>query len=192
MEITLTGSGFLFRNGGEDENPRPLSGMVTGFTLRFDGDVVMTITDLMTALTDFDHLMFGWSGFNMPFPPDGVQILSVMLARNDTIMGSAKNSFLIQGLNGGNDVIYGGDGSDSIFAGAGSDTIFGGNGDDIYTLADTALNGTGYRGAVVNLADGRAIDSWGGRDRLDSIEQVIGSRLSDRVIGSDRDETIVG
>ena len=45
---------------------------------------------------------------------------------------------------------------------------------------------------MVNLATGLATDSWGGTDVLESIEEVLGSRMADRFIGSGNDEQFAG
>jgi Ca2+-binding RTX toxin-like protein len=56
----------------------------------------------------------------------------------------------------------------------------------------TFFDASAYRGANINLATGRALDSWGGTDQLSGIEELIGSHMADRFTGSDGDEYFTG
>lgn len=98
---------------------------------------------------------------------DGGNILNAG-AGNDTITGGD-----------GNDLVKGGDGEDEIVGGdgAGDDTYYGGSGNDTvrYTSAIT--------GIAVNLALGTADGSEIGHDLLIEIENIIGGKGNDLLIG---------
>ncbi|WP_434613186.1 hypothetical protein [Tabrizicola sp. M-4] len=190
--ITVTGTGFTYFDDGSDEPAWPLSGNVQSIMLAVEGVTWMTVTGLSLELTDLDHFVFGWFRFGQYRPGNGFDVFSLMLAGNDTIYGSDNGDDIIGGRNTGNDVIHAGAGSDFIKADAGNDTIFGGADQDTYSLAETFFDGTAFRGANVNLATGVAIDSWGGTDSLQSIEEVLGSRMADRFTGSGNDEWFSG
>ena len=91
----------------------------------------------------------------------------------------------------GIDYIGAGAGNDLIFPGAGRDVVFGGDGDDRIYLSrggeridgadgiDTVLFRLSGEGLVIDLAAGTA-----GKDRLKNVENVIGSRFGDLIIGT--------
>ena len=137
---------------------------------------------------------------------------------DDTINGDEDND-LIYGQSGadtlsggtGNDTIYGdfqsdtgNDGADIIDGGAGDDILAGGGGDDVITGgqgADQFFGGSGtdiadYRtdiaGVTVNLSAYFAIDGWGTRDSLVSIENIHGSGFDDTLVGDSAVNTIWG
>ncbi len=102
-------------------------------------------------------------------------------------------------LNGGalDDIIQGGGGADRVVAGNGNDRFVatvgdgndryaGGGGIDTYDLSQTTAN------SDVNLARGRSSSSETGRDRLVSVENVVGSHGNNRIVGSAGDNVIDG
>jgi len=102
---------------------------------------------------------------------------------NDTLNGTSGDDVIAAGggddlINGrgGNDLICGGDGDDTMRGGPGDDTLLGGVG------ADTASFGGAAGGVVVDLGAGRSIGQ--GRDVLTSVENVIGSRFGDEIVGN--------
>ena len=109
---------------------------------------------------------------------------------NDHLLGGTGDDLLSGGL--GNDKLQGGCGDDSLTGGRGNDHLFGGEGDD---TADYSQDG-GTRGVVVNLgnellkacgirlAGNQALDSWGNRDLLGSIENVVGTDNADVIVGN--------
>ncbi len=83
---------------------------------------------------------------------------------------------------------------------AGADTINGGGGSDRVHYREDALTG-GTAGVIVDLAQGYAIDGFGDRDTLISIEEVyatdaadtlIGNADNNRLYGYDGDDTLAG
>ena len=192
VTITVAGYGFTYFDDGSGEQGWPLSGYVESITLEVARQVWMTATELAIELPDLDHFMFGWERFGMFRPGNGFDFFSLMLGGDDTINGSDNGDDIIGGRNTGNDLINAGAGFDYISADAGNDTIYGGTEQDTYSLSESFFDGSAYRGAVVNLATGLATDCWGGADVLESIEEVRGSRLADRFIGSGNDEQFAG
>ena len=170
----------------------PLTGEVQSVSLSLDGEVRLTMTGLTVELPALFHYMFGWNRFGFSQPGNGVDVFSLLLAGSDTINGTDGHDQLIGGRNTGNDVLFGGFGDDYINADAGNDTVFGGGDWDTYSLIPTFHDATAYRGANINLATGRALDSWGGTDQLSGIEELIGSLMADRFTGSDGDEQFSG
>ncbi|MCW8085348.1 beta strand repeat-containing protein [Sabulicella glaciei] len=123
--------------------------------------------------------------------------------RADYLVGSTSDNFL-DGW-GGNDTLIGGSGDDALRGGSGNDTLDGGEGTDLadYTIIYDS-SGFGTAGAIVNLsaasvsvrgqtvAARSAIDNWGGRDTLISIENVTGTQFGDVLIGDEGANVIIG
>ncbi|HVK91344.1 MAG TPA: calcium-binding protein, partial [Mycoplana sp.] len=113
---------------------------------------------------------------------------------NDDITGSNESNRLrgdsgqdtINGLDG-NDRLEGGNGDDQLVGGAGSDTLVGGDGFDLVDYSQDELTD----GVTVDLVRGSA---WAGLsplppesgdiDTLVSIEDILGTRHADRLIGT--------
>jgi Ca2+-binding RTX toxin-like protein len=126
------------------------------------------------------------SGFEVVFGTD----------KDDRITGSDSADILVGGGgndrlvgNAGNDEIYGGTGDDVISGGAGSDYMVGGQGNDRihggqgYDYVDYWDEGGAF-GVEVNLGKSYAIDTYGTRDTLHSIERVRGTDLGDSITGN--------
>jgi len=190
--FTLEIIGVGFTSIDDPDNPNgpgwPLTGDVQSVRLSIDNDIRLTVTGLNIELPSLFQFMFGWDRFPFPQFGNGFDVFSLMLAGDDTIHGTDGHDQLIGGRNTGNDVFYGGFGDDFINADAGNDTIFGGADWDTYSLMPTFFDASAYRGANINLATGRALDSWGGTDQLSGIEELIGSHMADRLFW-DRDGT---
>jgi Ca2+-binding RTX toxin-like protein len=115
----------------------------------------------------------------------------------DSISGSSDNQYFFG--RAGNDTLRGLGGNDLLIGGSGADLLDGGEGTDrvSYREADFDTAGPASRGVVVNLsassvmsgadtvASGTAIDNWGTRDTLVSVEDVTGSDVADLLVGSD-------
>jgi Ca2+-binding RTX toxin-like protein len=86
------------------------------------------------------------------------------------------------------DTLVGGSGHQEFVGGAGADWIDGGAGHDV---VDYYFE-TGAQGVVVNLAQGRATDSFGQTDTLIGIEDVYGTLRADTLIGDDGRNVLVG
>jgi Ca2+-binding RTX toxin-like protein len=97
---------------------------------------------------------------------------------------------IIQGL-GGKDLLCGGDGNDQVFGGDGNDAIEGGVGTDVAVGDngnDTIDYGLHPRGVSVDLLAGSGPDG----DILSTVENIVGSRHSDRLTGDDDPNVVNG
>jgi Ca2+-binding RTX toxin-like protein len=99
----------------------------------------------------------------------------------------AEGNDTIEGL-GGDDSLSGGVGSDLFLAsiGDGNDTIGGGGNRDTYSLAATSAP------ATVSLQAGTSTSAETGRDRLGGIENIIGGRGNDSIVGDGSDNVLNG
>ncbi len=110
---------------------------------------------------------------------------------NDILTGNA-GANVLSGGDGGSDALNGGAGNDTLYGGSGTDTLLGGIGNDVLRgdIGADVLNGgdgidradytTSTAGVTVHLTNGTASDG----DTLTSIENVVGSRLNDIIIGT--------
>lgn len=116
----------------------------------------------------------------------------------ETVIGSALGDNLIAG--NGKSTLYGGGGNDTLSGGNGADTLDGGSGDDLFVAgsgADLMVGGSGadtvtfaspgFTGVSVNLAANRADN-----DTVIGIENVIGSRGADIIVGDAGNNVIEG
>ncbi|MBI5163691.1 MAG: M10 family metallopeptidase C-terminal domain-containing protein [Magnetospirillum sp.] len=105
---------------------------------------------------------------------DGIENL-IGGSRGDRLVGDEGDN-RIEGR-GGNDVLIGGGGDDTLIGGAGRDTV------------DYSSEGA----VRVNLGSGQASDDGtGGSDRLQGIENVVGSLHDDRIVGDDGNNRLQG
>lgn len=111
--------------------------------------------------------------------------------------GSGERIFALDGA----DRIFGGDGNDLIHGGLGDDLIAGGTGSD-WALYTYLVDGSDFMsphdddprtGVVVDLRiAGPQYTGWAGTDTLHGIENLLGSRGDDVLIGDDADNSIFG
>lgn len=113
--------------------------------------------------------------------------------QSDTITGSTADNVLNGGK--GDDQLYGGDGRDTLFGGdqndvldggKGADTIYGGDGIDTLFYADSAA------GVTVDLSHGTGKGGDAEGDSFKDVENVIGSRFADILIGDKGDNALFG
>ena len=122
---------------------------------------------------------------------------------NNILVGNGAANTLY-GLNG-NDTLKGGGGNDSLFGGNGHDTLLGGTGNDLLEGGagndvldggagiDTAYYANMAAAVTVNLTTSTRQDTVGaGWDTLIQIENVTGSRYSDRLYGNNANNTLRG
>lgn len=110
----------------------------------------------------------------------------------------------IDGLDGNNEAIYGYKGNDSIHAGRGHDSVYGGDGEDTLdggTGGDVLDGGSGIdlgdystsdAAVRVNLKTGTGSGGSAQGDTLSRIENLLGSRFDDTLIGDDEENIFVG
>jgi serralysin len=126
---------------------------------------------------------------------------------NDTLSGGAGND-LLDGSSG-LDLIFGNDGNDTIFGGFSTDTVDGGAGNDTFRVRDGEFGDNTTGGAGVDTLDLGGVTSFGANVRLDlgtydfipafggpytinTVENVIGTKLADTIIGSSAANTLSG
>jgi Ca2+-binding RTX toxin-like protein len=86
---------------------------------------------------------------------------------------------------GGNDSLDGVTGNDSLFGGDGNDTLRGRRGNGVIrgdAGTDTATYSQSATAVTVNLTSNTA--SGDGSDTLNTVENIVGSRLADRLTGN--------
>ncbi len=114
---------------------------------------------------------------------------------NDTISGNGGDDTLIGG--DGNDTLDGGEGNDVLSGGAGQDTLKGGTGNDTASYQIDATD-RGSAGISASLVTGwvdvaNADNVWTlHADRLDSIENIIGSNGKDYIEGDAGNNSLSG
>lgn len=101
---------------------------------------------------------------------------------NDVLSGNGGNDWLGGGL--GNDKLDGGINDDILQGGQGNDSLSGGTGRDQADFSQAAA------GVIVNLKTGKGTGE--GMDRMDTIEDVIGSNSSDNITGNNSDNRLEG
>lgn len=133
----------------------------------------------------FDQVAFTWD-------PSGV---TAHLGKGTATDGWGKSDTLksIEALRGSaHDDTLIGNGKANYFRGIeGNDTIIGGKGTDEVRYDRDARYG-GEDGVTVNLAKGFAIDGFGDRDTLKSIERARGSESADKLLGNGGDNRLMG
>lgn len=103
---------------------------------------------------------------------------------DDALQGGDGTDRLIGGL--GDDILLGGAGNDTLIGGEGNDLLDGGEG------IDTADHSADAAGINANLATGRATGEDTGNDRLAGIENVIGGKGDDVLIGNAAANVLTG
>ncbi|MEW6438247.1 MAG: calcium-binding protein [Pseudomonadota bacterium] len=113
-----------------------------------------------------------------PRAADGSVHITTLIGSNygDTLIGDQDDNYIL-----------GGAGNDTLAGGAGDDTLNGGGG------INTASFATDPQGAKVNLANGTAINGYGGADTLINIQNVIGSAAGNNtLIGNSAANVLIG
>lgn len=104
---------------------------------------------------------------------------------NDTVNGGGENDIVRGGA--GDDLVFGWSGDDTLVGGAGRDVIYGGvNENDGGEGVDTVSYAEASGGFYVNLAEGRGQHWEAEGDRLFGVENLIGSRFNDYLVGQER------
>jgi Ca2+-binding RTX toxin-like protein len=120
---------------------------------------------------------------------------------SDTLKGDIEIN-VIDGARG-HDSIYGKEGDDTLSGGIGDDTLMGGDGDDLLkgdSGSDTANYESSSSGIIAYLQDpqvGSGDTPYGsvigeGRDRLEEVENIDGSKHSDTLYGDNKDNILYG
>jgi Ca2+-binding RTX toxin-like protein len=123
---------------------------------------------------------------------------------DDVLIGDAQDN-IING-EGGNDEIHGGDGDDQLFGATGDDKLYGGKGNDHligFQGKDEIDGGEGIDtvdynhpygnfGVIVNLAKKAGFGGYATGDTYKDVENVIGTRFDDEIIGDEFDNYLNG
>jgi Ca2+-binding RTX toxin-like protein len=113
----------------------------------------------------------------------------------DDILTGTIGDNIIHGL-GGNDMINGNPGNDYLFGGEGDDVLIGGKGGDFIDGGpgiDKVTYLTSTAGVNVDLMNNTANnDGFGFTDSIYNVENLEGSRFTDRLVGDDNDNIIWG
>ena len=193
----IYGTGFFW-----DDETGVSTGTIDRIVERREGELTFTISEisvpLESLLTWFEQ--GDWRAFNQ-----------YILNRADLVIGSdsgdrlhtfAGNDIVV--ANGGDDEIDAGSGNDYIDAGSGDDSVYAGDGNDSLDGGvggadelfggngnDTVSHASSGQGVIVDL---QAQSTWDGvaSDRLDSIENAIGSRFDDQIWGNEGDNVLDG
>jgi len=160
------------------------------------GGMVSTVTWTSNQVVEFQVTGLKLPGATIAGAADGTDLLSKVLAGNDTITGGAGNDHLL-GFDG-NDVIDGGKGNDTMEGGAGNDTyIVDSLGDvvtedpnaGIDTVKTSALITTAYAEVENYIFTGKGNWTFTGND-ADNV--ITGGAGNDKLDGGKGDDTLIG
>ena len=156
------------------------------------GDTFTSIENLTG--TDFGDTLIGDTGANTIQGGDGNDVLDGRQG-DDTLEGGEGNDTLRGGWGAGNDTLVGGEGNDTLEGGDGNDILSGGTGADHHD-GGAGSDYIDYRdidggGIGINMIAG---SSWGksAGDTFTSIENVWGSLYSDKIVGTDDRNFLIG
>ncbi|WP_421703541.1 calcium-binding protein [Aliiroseovarius sp.] len=156
------------------------------------GDTFTSIENLTG--TDFGDTLIGDTGANTIQGGDGNDVLDGRQG-DDTLEGGEGNDTLRGGWGAGNDTLVGGEGNDTLEGGDGNDILSGGTGADHHD-GGAGSDYIDYRdidggGIGINMIAG---SSWGksAGDTFTSIENVWGSLYSDKIVGTDERNILIG
>ena len=154
---------FTFTDGSVDA-----TSIITSF--RVVEDEVIQLVINFSSMTIEDFLAFDGTYLDESWAYSGA-------AADDFFMGGIFEDVLESF--GGDDVLVGGGGNDIIDGGDGADTV------------NYGLEG-GTQGVSVNLIQDFALDSLGGRDDLDNIENLTGTNADDGLFGNVANNILIG
>jgi Ca2+-binding RTX toxin-like protein len=163
----------------------------SGAGIRFSGGGTNLVTNKGTITANSDKAIIGGSGADtvintgtIEFAPSATGTTLIDLGDGadfyDGIKGTVTRGLIK--LGGGDDTAYGGTGDESFSGGTGINYIDGGEGNDTINYSDAEA------GVDVNLGGERGANS----DTLLNIENVLGSKLDDKIVGSSVNNTLEG
>lgn len=171
--VVYNGTGLTVESGDAT------AGRVTSIEfLNGNGDLLLTISDASYKFADITLTTVQHN-------------FSLFEKGNDTFTGSSRGDIIMYADNIGNDTIRGLGGDDYIIGSAGRNTFDGGKGTDVLTW-EPVLLGAGTKGVKVDLSEGTAINPWGQKDKLVSIEDVRGTGFADTFVGSGKNDHFGG
>ena len=121
------------------------------------------------------------------------QVLHVsQLGSVDQYLGGSEASDALIG-DGGNDTLIGGSGDDILIPGSGTDTVEGGDGISDMMGVDYTAGQRPDQELVVDLEVGTSTnDGYGNTDTLVSVEDILGTRFGDTILGDDMPNLLIG
>ena len=149
-----------------------------------------TLNDLIKGL-DGDDVISAQAGDDRVEAGEGNDVVHGD-AGLDTLYGEEGDDILFG--DDGNDVLYGGVGDDQQFGGAGDDLLKGSADDDLLD-GGTGIDTVDYSGSVEGIALFLGFNAAGGfaaGDTLTNIENVLGTRTHDLIIGDNGSNTFEG
>ena len=171
----LTGDGGVNRLDGGTGDDVLTGGLGADALIGGDGNDTASYVDALAAVTASLADPSDGTGEAAGDSYDSIENLEGS-ELDDTLIGDDNANILIG--NPGDDLLAGGDGDDTLIGGAGADTIDGGAGTDTVTYADSSA------GVTVDLSGGLAGSGGDAQgDVIANVENAIGSRFSDRLIG---------
>lgn len=193
-----------------------LSGTITGMKFFIDGKLAMQFSGFSIPLEDMGDALDkidrndNWNAFEKIL---GQYAYTYVGAADGEIIYLGDKNDIIKGRGGddlldgdaGDDVLNGGGGDDALFGGKGDDKLLGGSGDDLLVgdrgkdvmdggsgedRVDYSEEGGG-KGVTVNLAKNFAFDTFGNRDTLRKVEEIVGTKRVDKITGDSGDNYFV-
>lgn len=174
-----------------------VTGDIWGFasdTLLVPGTDYVKVGGNNIGTTDYGNYQTPWTVIVDGTDGNDTMGVSYTDADGDQIDGLDGNNEAIYGYKGndsihagrGHDSVYGGDGADTLDGGTGGDVLDGGSGIDLgdYSASDAAVR--------VNLKTGTGSGGSAQGDTLSRIENLLGSRFDDTLIGDDEENIFVG
>ncbi|WP_339950788.1 calcium-binding protein [uncultured Albimonas sp.] len=176
LQLELSGAKIKYN----EKKDKFVGGKITDFDFTLDGRSVAAISDIKIPVAKLEKAIVKAEKGNW-------KLL-------DKLLGGTK--LRVEGSDGDDDVIgtkhadklFGGDGWDRLTGDKGKDLIDGGAG--LEDQVDYGREG-GKKGVTVNLTAGKAKDTYGNTDTLKDIEEVIGTRKNDKIIGNDAENYFI-
>ncbi|MDF2231053.1 calcium-binding protein [Albimonas sp. CAU 1670] len=176
LELELSGAKIKY-NAKQDKF---VGGKITDLEFTFDGRTIATFSGVKIPVTKLEKAV--------EKAADGKWKLLDKLFNATAIK--------VEGSDGDDDV-FGSKHADKLFGGAGADVLTGDKGKDLIDGGDGLEDRVDYmreggkKGVDVNLTTGKAKDTYGNQDTLANIEEVIGTRKDDRIIGNDAENYFI-
>lgn len=215
------GAGTNVIDGGEGFDTVDYAFSDVGMFIQLDRNTARSrssaqTTDVLTSIeavmgSAHDDVIYGDAAENYLFGDSGDDSL-IASGGNDTLDGGAGDDQIVGSYGSNNEILIGGDGNDEIvLPGAGMATMYGGAGDDVLVLggtfselvmhggagSDTIRIANGYntngRGTEIDLSiTGRQATGYENYVTLDSVENVIGTWLNDKIKGDSGSNVLDG
>ncbi len=176
LELELSGAKIKYN----EKKDKFVGGQITDFEFTFEGRTVATIENVKIPVAKLEKAVEKAGKGNF-------KLLDKLLGKQPIELRGSDDADLVIGTSKA-DKLYGGGGFDILTGDKGKDLIDGGDG--LEDRVDYLAEG-GKKGVDVNLTTGKAKDTYGDKDQLVDIEEVIGTRKDDRIIGNDEENYFI-